>query len=212
MKMSNGAPLSITMVDKQLNQPAIHRYTALVQELMGVRLNKGNYVMDGTMGNGFDTCFLWQSVCPEGHVFAFDIQQQAIDNTRQRLIKAGCRWPNHEISLIHDCHSRISEYLSHPVKAAMFNLGYLPGGSKDKITTWINLRSALHALTTEGLLEAGGVISIISYGGHEGGMEEQRNLLEYVHQLKEPQWHVTEIRKTNACMSTAPLLIIIQQN
>ncbi|MEN1759385.1 class I SAM-dependent methyltransferase [Anoxynatronum sibiricum] len=193
-------------------QHSIHKYAALAQELLEKRLKRGNYVIDGTMGNGLDTCFLWRQVCPGGQVYAFDVQMAAIERTRNYLSEAGYLWHHEEISLINDCHSRLAKYLPRTVNAAMFNLGYLPGGIKDTTTSWSSLQPALQSLIAGGLLENGGLISIMSYSGHLGGAEEQQKLLEYVRQLKEPEWHVTEITKINAGRSQSPILIIIQRN
>ena len=49
----------------------------------------GDTAVDATMGNGHDTQFLCELVGESGHVFAFDIQEQAVENTRRRLMEAG---------------------------------------------------------------------------------------------------------------------------
>ena len=48
-------------------------------------LNKGDTAVDFTMGNGNDTAFLADVVGESGHVYAFDIQERAVLNTRERL-------------------------------------------------------------------------------------------------------------------------------
>ena len=60
-----------------------------------------------------------------GKVYAFDIQEEALDHTRQRLEKAGYQ----ECAvLIQDGHERMKEYVTESVSAIVFNFGYLPGG------------------------------------------------------------------------------------
>ena len=49
-------------------------------------LTPGGAAIDATTGNGHDTLFLARQVGPDGHVFGFDIQEQAIQNTRRRLL------------------------------------------------------------------------------------------------------------------------------
>ncbi len=39
--------------------------------------------IDATCGNGFDTLFLCRTAGENGHVKAFDIQEQAIERTRK---------------------------------------------------------------------------------------------------------------------------------
>ena len=55
---------------------------------------------DFTMGNGHDTEYLCR-LAPKGHVYAFDIQPDAIENTRKRLAEAGLE----NATLILDSHS-----------------------------------------------------------------------------------------------------------
>ena len=49
-------------------------------------VSKEDTVVDATMGNGHDTLFLAQLA---RQVYAFDIQEQAVEKTRQRLAEAG---------------------------------------------------------------------------------------------------------------------------
>ena len=45
-------------------------------------LHEGDVAVDFTMGNGHDTEFLSKTVGESGHVYAFDIQQAAVDEAR----------------------------------------------------------------------------------------------------------------------------------
>ena len=54
-------------------------------------------------------------------VYAFDIQEQALEKTSQRLLEAGFT----NVELILQGHETVDQYVSE-VKAAIFNLGYLP--------------------------------------------------------------------------------------
>ena len=49
----------------------------------------GDAVVDATMGNGHDTQMLCETVGPEGRVYAFDVQAQAVEETRKRLWEQG---------------------------------------------------------------------------------------------------------------------------
>ena len=44
-------------------------------------LKEGDIAVDFTMGNGHDTEFLSKTVGESGHVYAFDVQKQAIEST-----------------------------------------------------------------------------------------------------------------------------------
>ena len=49
------------------------------------RAKPGDAVVDATAGNGSDTLFLARTVGSGGIVYAFDIQAEALENTRRRL-------------------------------------------------------------------------------------------------------------------------------
>lgn len=81
--------------------------------------------VDATAGNGNDTEFLCRMTGPGGKVYAFDIQEEALEHTRNRLETAGllpCA------VLIRDGHEHMQDYVKEPVSAIVFNFGYLPGG------------------------------------------------------------------------------------
>jgi len=51
------------------------------------KIKTDGILADFTMGNGYDTLYLY-SLVPNGTVYAFDIQKQALINTRARLDEA----------------------------------------------------------------------------------------------------------------------------
>ena len=95
-------------------------------------LGEGDVAVDFTMGNGHDTAFLSKTVGESGHVYAFDIQEQAVRSTAESLERAGV--PKN-YTLIHDSHHRVKDYVKEPFKAGMFNLGYMPGSGNKELTT-----------------------------------------------------------------------------
>ena len=56
---------------------------------MNAILRHGDVAVDATMGNGKDTQFLCELVGEEGHVYAFDVQKEAVERTAARLKEAG---------------------------------------------------------------------------------------------------------------------------
>ena len=56
-----------------------------IRQQLQACLKAGDCVLDGTAGNGYDTLLLAQCVGERGKVFAFDVQQTALDNTAERL-------------------------------------------------------------------------------------------------------------------------------
>lgn len=139
---------------------------ATAKDLIRPVIREDSIVADCTMGNGGDTLFL-SSLVPNGHVYAFDIQKEALLSTEQHLKE------NHALSnvtLIQDCHSRIREYIHAPLSAAMFNLGWLPDHDRQVTTKRETTLPAIE--NTMELLEKGGRIIIVMYPGHEEGRLE----------------------------------------
>ena len=145
--------------------------TDLAHELLTPIIQAGDTAVDATAGNGHDTLFLARSVGPKGGVYALDIQQSALAETRRRLEAAGVSAWTH---LIQADHATLVEALGYElqgrVKAVTFNLGYLPGGTRSQVTSASSTIPALQQATT--LLVSGGRITVMAYVGHPGGKME----------------------------------------
>ena len=125
----------------------------------------GDAVVDATAGNGHDTVFLARLAGPSGQVHAFDVQEEAIRATRERLEKEGLLTPSVRLHLA--SHDRLAELVRSPVKAIVFNLGYLPGGDKKTVTRTECTLAALEQAAA--LIAPNGLLSVMCYPGHEGG-------------------------------------------
>ena len=95
----------------------------MVHEILKTKIKEGDIVVDATVGNGYDTVFLAKVVGKTGRVIGFDIQEKALNNTKDKLIRENLEG---RVILIHDSHSNIDKYIKEPINGAMFNLGYLP--------------------------------------------------------------------------------------
>lgn len=165
---------------------------------------QGETVIDATAGNGNDTLFLAEHVGEEGHVFAFDIQQKALEATAKRLGKLTNR-----VSLILDSHENVKKYVHKEIGGALFNLGYLPYGDDLSIVTKpASTIYALHQML--GLLKKDGIIAISVYDGHDGGIEERDALLQYVSSLHQADVHVIRYGLLNV-RKNPPFLIAIEK-
>lgn len=101
-------------------------------------------------------------------MYAFDVQKDAVERSRARLEEAGLL---DRVRLIHDGHERVLSHVQEPVDAAVFNLGWLPGGDK-RFTTRVD--TTLQALKgCLELLKPGGLMTICAYPGHEEGELER---------------------------------------
>ncbi len=138
-------------------------------------LRPGDVAVDCTMGNGNDTAFLSQTVGERGRVYAFDIQEAALESTRAHLAELGCP---ENYTLIHASHHRILEFVKENPKAVMFNLGYLPGSGKKQVTTMRETTMEAVRGAVE-LLDHDGILLVAIYPGHEEGRLEGEMLGEY---------------------------------
>ncbi len=175
----------------------------MAHSLLRDKLSSARTVIDATAGNGRDTLFLAANTPPDAVVWAFDLQQAALAATERRLAEHGlagkCR-------LIADCHSRLGDYVAAPVDAAMFNLGYLPGGDHDFTTRAATTVAALGAVIA--LLAPGGLVTVVAYSGHPAGKEENAAVACYLAALPQADVTVAAWRMLNQ-RNMPPILYII---
>jgi len=166
-------------------------------------LKEGDVAVDFTMGNGHDTEFLSKAVGEFGHVFAFDIQEQALASTEENLKKAGC--PKN-YTLILDSHHNVKNYVDVPIKAGMFNLGYLPGSDKSITTMRSTTLPAIEAAIS--LMAPDAIIIVAIYPGHPEGEAEGKEICEYLSGLSRYKVCATQIKILNS--KTSPFFIMIE--
>lgn len=135
----------------------------------------GDTVIDATAGNGNDTLFLAQLVGEAGRVYAFDIQPQAIENTKSKLEQAGMI---DRVTLLLDGHQNMKQYVTQPVKAVMFNFGYLPGGDHSICTKSETSIQAISAAMD--LISEDGMVMLAIYYGGDSGFEEKDALMAFL--------------------------------
>lgn len=150
-------------------------------------VKEGMTAIDATAGNGGDTLFLCSLVGKSGHVLAFDIQKQAVENTNRRLEENGCGAIGRAVL---DSHANLAHYAqSGTVDAVMFNLGYLPGGDHGIFT---EKETSIPAITTAlSLLKKGGVMTVCVYSGGMQGTAERDAVLDFFAQLPKEDYEVT---------------------
>jgi len=160
----------------------------------------GDHAIDATCGNGHDSLFL--STLPLSKLYLFDIQEQAIQNTRERLKDASVSLEFHHCS-----HDAIGERVKNEVRLIIYNLGYLPGSDKSiKTLSKSTLESVQAGMQ---LLQKGGVISITCYPGHPEGLQEEQELLEWSKSLPTSEWSVSLFRFLNR--NSSPSLLLLQR-
>ena len=168
-------------------------------------IKEGDTVVDFTMGNGNDTAFLSSAVGASGKVFAFDIQEDALKSTEARL-KAMNAPENY--TLICASHHLVKDYVKEPIKAGMFNLGYLPGSGRKNITTMreTTMPAVIAALE---LLSDDGILMVAIYPGHEEGDLEGKMLADYFATLERKKVCASMFKIVNS--PTSPYFYIIEK-
>jgi predicted methyltransferase len=187
----------------------LERILPYTKTLLKEAVSVGDIVIDATVGNGNDTLFLASLVGEKGHVYGFDIQQEAIKNTEKLLIEHGVK---ERASLFQESHDYFptllpKEQLS-SIKAAIFNLGYLPKGDKSIVTKPDTTINAVKQLLS--FMPAGGLIILVVYHGHEGGKVEKDALLDYVKKIEQKTANVLQYQFINQ-VNDPPFIVAIEK-
>ena len=180
--------------------------TGLHKHFILEHLREGEVAVDFTMGNGNDTLFLSRAVGEAGRVYAFDIQEEALISTEAHLKASGAP---ENYTLICASHHRVKEFVREPIKAGMFNLGYLPRSGKKAVTTMRETTMPAVEAAIE-LLAPDGVLIVAIYPGHEEGALEGECLREYFATLSRFRICASEFRILNS--PTSPYFFLIEKS
>ena len=177
----------------------------IAADVMHQVIQAGDAVIDATLGNGHDTVMLAELVGESGHVTGFDIQPDAVARTSALLEEKGLLG---RCTLYAEGHEHLAERVQGPVKAAVFNLGWLPGGDKSITTHWETTQTAIRAALS--LLVKGGVCTVCAYPGHAAGAQERQALMDWLSTLRPQEFNVLHHRFLNAGPG-APECFVIQK-
>jgi tRNA A58 N-methylase Trm61 len=188
----------------------LERVLQFAKTLMEKSVCDGDIVVDATLGNGHDTVFLAKLVGETGRVYGFDVQEQAIQNSHSLLREHGL---DKRAILFHKGHEHLLELVPSNyhgnVKAAIFNLGYLPGSDKSIVTMPRTTISAIEQLLK--ILSPEGVIVLVIYHGHPEGAVERDELMTYVQNIDQKQARVLLYQFLNQ-KNNPPFIVAIEKN
>ena len=173
------------------------------QEIITQALQSGGTAIDATMGNGHDTLWLCELVGEQGHVYAFDVQPEALESTHARLEQAGV---SGRATLYLDGHQNMAKHGIGQVDAILFNLGWLPGIEHAVTTRTETTLQAVNAAVD--MIRPGGVMTICVYPGHEEGKRELQALLEWARNL-DSSWLDARITSYLNIKSDPPVMIAV---
>lgn len=143
----------------------------IVHDFLRRQVAPGAFCIDATAGKGRDTALLCRLTGEQGRVLAFDIQADAVRQTRALLAEQGLH-----AEVIQDSHANMARYASPgTVDCIVFNFGRLPGGDPKIFTTAETSLPAIDAGLA--LLRPGGVMALALYYGKENGYGERDAVL-----------------------------------
>ena len=182
------------------NRSILNKERAIIDRFV----KSNDLVVDATVGNGNDILNLSKYV-KEGKLFGFDIQKQAINNTKKLLDSNNVK----NYKLFNIGHENILSVLNNyigKISLIIFNLGYLPGNNKN-ITTMH--KTTIKAISDSlKLLNNKGMILIVVYKGHDEGMLEHKKIQEFISSIKDI-YNINEYHNTDN--DIAPYLISIEK-
>lgn len=190
---------------KSLNENYFNNAVNIAKGICMRKIDKGDIVVDATMGNGNDTVFLAELAGNSGKVYAFDVQEKAVKNTEEKINEKGF---SKRVELINDGHENMDKYISGKVSLVMFNLGYLPK-AEHTITTKADTTLAALKKSLD-LIKKGGVVILIVYYGHEDGKIEKIALEEYIKNLDQKKYNAVKMSFINQ-IHNPPMLIVIEK-
>ena len=181
----------------------------VAHNLINEVLHPGDIAIDATVGNGYDTLFLAKQVGSSGEVFGFDIQQAAIESTKEKFRQTHCPVC---LTLTQASHADMSDKIPFRhhgnIRAIMFNLGYLPGGDKCIITRTDSTITALNSAYR--MLSGNGIITVLAYPGHQGGDLETDQVKSWCEQLDKDQFKISIVYSSDN-KDFAPRLFVIKK-
>lgn len=187
----------------------MERILPFAKRLLEKAVQTGDVVVDATLGNGHDTLFLAELVGETGRVFGFDVQEDAVRKSQERLRQHGLL---ERVILFHTGHEDLFEKIPTvyhgKITGAIFNLGYLPASDKTIVT-----RPETTIAATQQLLEImapEGIIVLVIYHGHEEGVVERDSLLSYCQQLDQKAAHVLQYQFINQ-QNNPPFIVAIEK-
>lgn len=149
----------------------------LAHDFLRRHVKPGAVCIDATAGRGRDTALLCRLAGPAGRVLAFDIQADAVRQTRKLLEQEGLT-----AEVIQDSHANMEQYAApETVDCIVFNFGRLPGGDPHIFTVAESSIAAIDAGIR--LLKPGGVMSLSLYYGGANGYDERDAILAHLRTL-----------------------------
>lgn len=179
----------------------INNIKTLIEFFMKNYIDKIKVAVDMTVGNGFDSKNILEILQPE-KLYCFDIQQEALDNSKILLEK----YLNCELIL--ENHKNFDKFVKENIDFAIYNLGYLPKGDKNITTNAEDVEESLKKLL--GKLNSKGIIFITFYIGHSAGQIESLEVSKFIQKLNQKEYTILKFTFENQ-KNNPPYVVMIQK-
>lgn len=173
----------------------------LIKEHLASHSRSHLVAMDGTLGKGADMAFLC-GLEQVSEVWGFDIQEEAIAMSKEHVGEC-----EKDVHFVLDSHHLVDQYITGPIDIAMFNLGYLPTGDKSIVTQSDTSLIAIEKVMKQ--LAPGGIMTVLTYPGHEEGMVEHCQIRQFMKAIKEKRYEIFNISKQNVKKPCPEIFIIL---
>lgn len=172
-------------------------------------LEEAQVIVDATCGNGHDLLYLAEKAKDGAHLYAIDIQEQAIQNTRSIMAEAKVKNKT-SITYIQGSHDQAIDHCIEEdyLDLLVFNLGYLPGADHSLMTKADQTLAALDSALPK--LSRGGLISLVAYPGTPQGAEEEKALQGYIARLNQKDFNACHWSPLNQ-INQPPVIYLIQK-
>lgn len=182
-------------------------YRQAQEWLLPVLGDADGLVIDGTCGNGNDTLFLCRAVKDSRLVLGIDIQEKAVAITRNKLEAAGFS-PKLVVMDHADLSSLLAESPQPFVSAAIFNLGYLPGGDHRIITKGPSTIKGIASIIDQASKTFR--LAVVAYQGHQGGREETVKTRSFLAELSRFGFSFSEVESESG--ADGPVLFRLRRD
>ncbi|GAA0465080.1 class I SAM-dependent methyltransferase [Alkalibacillus silvisoli] len=175
-------------------------------QLLYDSVKQSEVVVDATLGNGHDSLMLSELVGRDGHIFAFDVQKQALEQAQQLFNQHDVQ---HVTTILQGHEHAYEELNKRDIKnigGVIFNLGFLPGSDQSITTTANTTIQAIEGLLK--LLKKERLIVIVIYPGHETGQIEKDELLNYLKNKPAKEVDIVKYQMVNRS-EKAPFVVAI---
>lgn len=179
----------------------INNTKTLIEFFMKNYIDKIKVAVDMTVGNGFDSKNILEILQPE-KLYCFDIQQEALDNSKILLEK----YLNCELIL--ENHKNFDKFVKENIDFAIYNLGYLPKGDKNITTNAEDVEESLKKLL--GKLNSKGIIFITFYIGYSAGQIESLEVSKFIQKLNQKEYTILKFTFENQ-KNNPPYVVMIQK-